>query len=75
MRVKVRHWSHFPAGIITGLSGLINSGLPIAGVILFISYEVAQDWRKGTNSYEDIREFAIAFFITLIGVIIWEVLI
>lgn len=70
--IVYRHFGHYLAGIITAVSGLINGGFAIAGVIAFLGYEIAQDWRKKDWSFWDILEFIIGYFVAVAGIIIWR---
>lgn len=63
---------HYVAGVLTVLSAFISPALVIAGVLLFIFYELNQDWHIKDSAYHDLREFMVAFFIAVIGVLIWQ---
>jgi len=67
---RLRHWAHPLAGITSAFSYLLSPFLPIACIMAFISYEVVQDWRCGTNSYKDIFEFITPFFVTVVILLI-----
>lgn len=69
---RLRHWAHPLAGVIAGFSFLLHPNLPLPCLVAFIAYEVVQDWRCGTNSYLDIREAVIPFFIVIAGLLIWR---
>lgn len=71
---RPRHWAHPAAGVVAGVVGQKSPELAIAGVGIFIAYEVIQDWRAGTESWKDILEFAVAYYITILGFYIWGVL-
>jgi len=75
MRYKLRHWAHPCAGEIAGFSFLLHPSLPFACLGAFITYEVVQDWRCGTNSYLDIKEAVIPFFTVIAGLLIWRLVV
>jgi len=72
MAYKVRHWSHPLVGVLGGFSFLLHPHLPFVILGSFFTYEIVQDWRCGTNSYLDIREAIIPFFIIITGILIWR---
>jgi len=61
--MKVRCIWHHIAGFIAGIVGAWCWGVPIAGVLAFVAYEIWQDVKTGTVSHLDIQEFCIGLFI------------
>lgn len=72
--LKYRNICHYLAGIVTAMGCLVHWSLVLGGIILFVCYEVNEDWHWGDEAYRDILEFMIGFFVALGGLIIWEVL-
>ena len=70
---KYRNIAHYLAGILTALSCEVNWVLPIVGAILFLAYEVDEDWHISDEAFHDILEFMIGFFVCVAGLIIWRV--
>lgn len=67
--MRIRCYWHYIAGFLAGFSGCWNAGLPIAGTICFLAYEIKQDIDKHTISYLDIQEFCIGLFIGIATII------
>ena len=57
--LELRSPAHWIAGLLSAISVVIHPVLPICGCVLFIIYEVSQDWK---SAYRDALEFMIAFF-------------
>lgn len=74
MRFVFRNPFHWIAGGITGWVGIQNWGLALVCLLAFLTYEIAQDWRKKDWSYHDILEFVIMLFVVVTGLKIWEVI-
>lgn len=58
---------HYVAGFVTGLWGFQNGYVTGGGISLFLSYQIWQDFcgrpEKRPDSYKDIREFTVGWFI------------
>ena len=70
---KYRNIAHYLAGALTALSSEVSWVLVIVGAILFLAYEVDEDWHLYDEAYHDILEFMLGFFIAVTGLIIWRV--
>jgi hypothetical protein len=58
--------AHIIAGLIASLATFIN---PVAGVlatVLFIIYELDEEWHLKDESYKDILEFAVGYYVGII---------
>jgi len=58
--------AHVFAGLIASLATFIN---PVAGVLataLFIIYELDEEWHLEDDSYKDILEFAVGYYVGII---------
>ena len=58
--------AHIVAGLIASLATFIN---PVAGVLataLFIIYELDEEWHLKDESYKDILEFAVGYYVGII---------
>ncbi len=72
---RYRNAAHYLAGIIVALSSTVNWVLPLVGFGSFMVYEIDEDWHLYDQSYQDILEFMIGFFIACVGMIAWRCLI
>ena len=43
----------------------------LVGAILFLAYEVDEDWHISDEAFHDILEFMVGFFVAVAGLIIW----
>jgi len=62
--------SHVGAGIIVGLIAFVKPVLAVLATILFIIYELDEDWHLHDKAYKDIFEFALGFYATLVAYLI-----
>ena len=64
---------HFLAGLITGLAALLGYGILAALLFLvFIIYELDQDWHIKDKAYKDIRAYAAGLYtVAALEVIRW----
>ena len=65
--------AHYIAGILIALSSMVSWTLPIVGAIMFLVYEVDEDWHLHDKAYHDILEAMLGFFVATAGLIIREV--
>jgi hypothetical protein len=56
--MKITNVAHIVFGIITAIVSKINIIFSILNTILFIIYELNEEWRISDYAYEDIKEFA-----------------
>lgn len=71
---KYRNVAHYLVGIIIVMSSQVHWTLPLVGVLLFLAYEVDEDWHLYDEAYHDILEAMLGFFVTVAGLIIWRLL-
>ena len=67
MKHKLRHWAHPAAGAAAAFVAQEQPELGLSLFAAFVVYEVIQDWRCKTNSYLDIFEAVVAYFVTSVG--------
>jgi hypothetical protein len=48
---------HALFGFLCALAAQVNATLSIIGFILFLVYELDEEWRLGDEAYEEIAEF------------------
>ena len=53
---------------------MVHWTLPILGAVLFLAYEVDEDFHISDEAFHDILEAMIGFFITVAGLIIWRLI-
>jgi hypothetical protein len=70
--VKYRNAAHYLAGILVAVSSLVNWVLPLIGTVLFLTYELDEDWHLYDRAYQDVLEAMIGFFVAVSGIIIWR---
>ena len=66
--------SHFFAGVATSLSILVSPILPPLLFIVFIIYELDEDWHMIDEAYIDIRQYAYGLYLTSIFLLILKFL-
>lgn len=59
--------SHVSFGFICSVSVVISPVLSVLTFLIFLVYELNQDWRLGDYSYQEFREFGLGF---ALGVVI-----
>lgn len=69
---RYRNAAHYIVGLLIALSSMVNWVLPLVGAVLFLFYEVDEDWHLYDEAYHDILEAMIGFFIATAGLIIWR---
>ena len=72
--IKYTSVAHYIAGSITALSYMAHWILVPCGMIIFLFYEVDEDYHISDQAFIDIREFMVAYFITCAGLIIWRLI-
>ena len=55
--------AHFLAGLLTGYSTEFSIVLPILLFLVFIIYELDEDWHLSDESYRDILEYALGLYL------------
>ena len=60
---NLRHPFHLVAGLFSSLSVSISPVLPVVSTLLFITYQLNEDWHIKDKAYLDILEYMLAFFI------------
>jgi len=53
----LRFWLHLPVGVVCALLTYWHAPLGISGTMIFVTYEIMNDWRKADNSYKDVYGF------------------
>jgi hypothetical protein len=63
--MKYRNALHYLVGILTALSALISVGLPLVGALMFLVYEMDEDWHIRDSAYHDILEAEVGFWVAV----------
>ena len=71
---RYRNAAHYLAGVLLALSSMVSWTLPVVGCIMFLVYEVDEDWHIKDNAYHDILECMLGFFLATTGLIVWRLL-
>jgi len=71
--VKYRNFAHYLVGVLMVLGALISPAIPIVLLLLFLVYEVDEDWHLYDQAYRDILEAMIGFFVATSAIIVWRV--
>ena len=71
---RYQNAAHYLAGVLTAVSGEVSTMLPLVGAMLFLAYEVNEDWHLHDQAYQDILEFMLGFFMAVTGLIIWRLI-
>jgi hypothetical protein len=61
--------AHFASGLTSSLAVIVSPVLSVLGVILFLLYELDEDWRLGDYAYQEIMEFATGFYLGCVALI------
>jgi len=62
------------AGFSTALVSMLNSILPILLFVVFIIYELDEDWHLSDEAYRDILEYALGLYIASILLLIQKLI-
>lgn len=62
--------AHFLWGFVSALACLVNIGLTFAGILIFLIYEMNQDWRKDDWLDEEFAEMGCGFFLGMVILIL-----
>ncbi len=54
------------------ISALAGTVLPLAGVVLFVLYEISEDRYLRDRAYRDILEALFGFCATVVGILAWR---
>jgi len=55
--------SHFLAGLLSSLAVAVSPVLTIIGFLVFLIYELDEEWRLSNAAYEELREYGVGFFL------------
>jgi len=69
---RVRHWAHIAAGAFSGYIAHDDPQTSAMMVGLFMGYQGFQEFYKKTDSYLDVFEFVVAYYIAYIIKFIWR---
>jgi len=53
--------AHVTFGFLASVSVLISPVLTIVNFLIFLVYEMEQDWRLGDYAYQELREYGFGF--------------
>jgi hypothetical protein len=68
--LKLTSLAHYLGGFLSGLCSLFNPTLSVLATLLFLVYELDEDWQISDESFSDIREYLLGLFISLILVVV-----
>jgi hypothetical protein len=55
--------SHFLAGLLSSLAVAVSPVLTVVGFLVFLIYELDEEWKLEDYAYEEIREYGAGFFL------------
>jgi hypothetical protein len=55
--------SHFLAGLLSSLAVIVSPVLTVIGFLVFLIYELDEEWKLTDPAYEEIREYGIGYFL------------
>jgi len=62
--------AHITFGFLASVSVLINPVLTVINFLIFLVYEMDQDWRLGDYAYQELREYGFGFGLGIIVMLI-----
>lgn len=62
--------AHFLWGFVSALACLVNVGLTLAALLIFLIYEMDQDWRKDDWLDDEFAEMGCGFFLGMVILIL-----
>ena len=57
--------AHIIAGIICGITTLLHPVMAVIATLLFLIYELDEDWHLSDKAFKDILEYAIGYYIVM----------
>jgi hypothetical protein len=75
MMKVVTHLAHVVFGLLTALVSTISPILSIINTIIFIVYELNEEWHLDDEAYQEILEFSVGLAIGEIILILYKFLI
>ena len=72
----MRAWDvvHFIGGVITALAAIKAPVLGLVMALVFLVYELNEDWHIKDEAYKDIKAYLVGLFITAFAHIIYGVI-
>lgn len=58
-------------GFLSALSVVVNPTLTVIGFLLFMAYELNEEWHLHDEAYEELREFGYGFAIGMLA-LLWR---
>jgi len=68
--VKLTSLAHLLGGLLAGLASMFNPALSVLATVVFLIYELDEDWHISDEAFRDIKEYLIGLFISLIIVVV-----
>ncbi len=75
MMKTINTLTHIISGLITSLTTQINPALATLLFIIFIIYELDEDWHIRDKAYRDLLEYGIGLYIGALAILIYSYLI
>ena len=72
--LRYRNAAHYLAGILTAMSAQVSWALVLGGLLIFMAYQLNEDWHLRDRAYHDILEFSIGYYLAVAGMIVWRLL-
>ena len=66
--------SHFLAGLLSSLAVAVSPVLTVVGFLVFLIYELDEEWKLNDVAYEEIREYGAGFFLGIAVLLVITVL-
>jgi len=63
--------SHVLAGFLSCVAILISPVLSVLGFVIFLVYEMDQDWRKDDWLDKEMMEYGMGFFLGIVVLLLW----
>ena len=64
--MNIGNVAHIIAGLIASLATFINPVVGVLATVLFVIYELDEEWHLKDESYKDILEFAVGYYVGII---------
>ena len=66
MALKLTSLAHYLGGFLSGLCCLFNPVLSVLATVVFIIYELDEDWHISDEAFRDIKEYLLGLFTAMI---------
>jgi hypothetical protein len=63
---------HFTAGVLTAFASIISPVLAAIMAVIFIVYELDEDWKLNDNAYKDILQYACGLYFAAVIIMFFQ---